>query len=296
MGGAFRNFPVLLPDDEALDALYAAFAHRPKPSGPFCRQCFPPESGWRERVLKPVPVREADPDDFGIIFDEHIDCSVEGPGFLYFLPRTFETLIDRDLFPNLVDRAIAAGLYDLEPTEADALAGAAAASLLNFVRGRPVGPLGRRPEQQPPTQRASEEYGKLLAAVLVALRVEPRQIFERLVAVGGERVAMVFDSALDGAGDPPRRRDDLCLGRWICEPDLRRTAEGEEVDVTRILDDIAWIDFIDVVTLDRFEDILSGYAGADRAWWEYQAVYDRTDLAERPSKIARLVSALDFVD
>lgn len=290
----FRDFPDPVPGDAAaLDALYAAFADLRLPAVPFCEQCFPSGEGWRERILKPVPVRAADPKDFVAIYHEHIDCSVGEEGFLYFLPRMLETMLDLDVFPNMVERAIGAGLLDLAPHKVAAVAGAAAASLVNDVERDEVGPL----EPCEAGSRVAEDHASLLVRLLIACRVEPRQIFERVVKAGGDRAAEALVEALDHAADPDdHKRDDLGYGRWLFEPVMRQagTTQDTTVDVVRLLDDVAWIDFFDVVTPARFEALLSQRPAcvrplADGLREDYAAQRERVRPETRAAK-ARLVA------
>ena len=58
-GDVLRPFPDWAEPGPALDALYAAFADWPRPTGPFCDQCFDDES--TAAILRPVPLREARP-------------------------------------------------------------------------------------------------------------------------------------------------------------------------------------------------------------------------------------------
>ncbi|GAB5375288.1 MAG: hypothetical protein AcusKO_17500 [Acuticoccus sp.] len=229
-GDVSRPFPDWAEPGPALDALYAAFADWPLPAGPFCDRCFDDQS--TAAILRPVPVREARPRDFGRIFSEHITCSVGETGFFHFLPRAFEThFFDIDCYPDLTGLAINCGLYRLDDAQQDALADAAAATAVRFFDGR-------RPEpfcEVVSSGAMRSDYfrgsaGMHLVKLLVAVRVDPAEIFARLIDIGGPVVWHTLARALNE-------------GRFIEEGWRGETG----LDLSQTLDTLAFVDFFDIV-------------------------------------------------
>ena len=229
-GDVLRPFPDWAEPGPALDALYAAFADWPRPTGPFCDQCFDDES--TAAILRPVPLREARPRDFGLIFSEHINCSVGGAGFFHFLPRAFEThFFDADHYPDLTGLAINCGLYQLGEAQQDALATAAAATAVRFFDGRHPEPF-REVVSSGTIQSgyACGSAGMHLVKLLVAVRVDPAEIFARLIDIGGPVVWQTLARALNE-------------GRFIEEGWRGETG----LDLSETLDTLAFVDFFDIV-------------------------------------------------
>lgn len=229
-GSVFRPFPAPVAPREAMDALYEAFADIPRPEGPFCDRCFDIET--ERRVLKPVALREADPRDFAAIYFEHMACSVGGQGFFHFLPRGLETkFFDVDIHPDFAGLAVSWGLYSLEEARQQAIADAAAATARTFF-------AGRRPEPfqdfdgsgSITTSYFRAEAGVRLIRLLLAVRVDPWEIFCELVEIGGEIVWETLAAALN---------EDA----WISES--VKSSRGTDISAT--IGTIAWLDFFRVV-------------------------------------------------
>lgn len=227
----------------AIDAVYAAFAGRRRPAGPFCRECF--SEAEEARILRPVALRSADPDDLAGIFFEALDRSVGAEGFMHFLPRALETLsLDARLLPRFPAHMVDAGSLRLGAQERRVLADAFGRATVDFVETGRVAPLG--PPPGPLTwMDGVANVGLSLVRGLIAVRVEPRQVFARLACTGDWRGWLTLVALAEDWR--------FCAGR---HPPV-----SQETDVAALLDRLAAIHFCEVVPQDAFMAGLDAVAG-----------------------------------
>lgn len=176
--------------DDAIKAVYRAFAGHSAVTSGFCRQCFDIEN--ERRIQRPVPLRNKAWDDFSFIFHEHPECSVGADGYLHFLPRALETaFFDDVIYPELIGQAVKCGLYMLPEPEQAALRRACTRAAKGWFEAGDPAPFGGL---DPPCDSCgrsvmqsawrSAAAGCKLVVALVHARVEPDQLFAWLAGIG----------------------------------------------------------------------------------------------------------------
>lgn len=226
-----RSFPAPLPQPErALAYLYDVFSDQPPPVGPFCADCFSLEA--ERRILSLNPIRDAPPDEISPIFSEHIECSVGVDGFFHIFPRVLETLFfDEMIYPDVTAIALYCGLTELPASHQEAVVDAAACAMVGFFEGGSTDPFCDPFYSHGGGHRLGRaDAGLRLVHLLLALRVEPRQIFERMVATNSPTTWDMFARALTRPA-------------W-----LRVAWAGNSLGpIEAQIDAIAWADFFAVV-------------------------------------------------
>lgn len=233
------------PAADALEAAYAAFGHYPRPTGVGCRDCF--DGAAERRIVRPVPARDVEPAVLRMILAEHIDCSVGTEGFLYFLPRILETLGLHWLGPGIGERIATAGGPRLPLAERAALAGCLARAAFGVARDGDGAPLGDTAPDGSVRSEAGRnvvgEVGASLVQGLVAVRVEPSQLFRRLLAREGANLGLVLADLVDDAS---------FVTPFATKIHARHPDHPAPEPALVALDAVARRDFVEVVTADRF--------------------------------------------
>ena len=284
-GAPFVAFPTVVPPAaEALDGLYAAFADWPKPAGLTCPDCFDDEDA--RKLLRGGPLRRLPARDLVAIFAEHIDCSVGREGFYHFLPRALETLFfSLSVYPDLTGVALYCGLARFDEARAAPVRAAAARAALGYFRDRNTAPFYDRHEAAGTgavrfNSTFAGEAGMRLVRLLLALRVDPREVFRTLLEDDTDLVWHTIAYALT--------REAWLTSAWPEEGD-------DEPAFNRIVSQIAWIDFFAVIDARRLEavDRVLGSTGprsrtADAVRLAYERKRAAVDMDARDNLVATL--------
>ncbi len=247
----FLDFPDPLPSPRAaIDAVYFALSGYKRPTAVACSDCFDQEA--ERRIVQDVPLRSLPPADFGMILSEHIDCSVGVEGFLYFLPRLLETFGLEWLGPGLGERIATAGGPRLPRVERAALAGCLGRGAVGVAIDGDAAPLGEVSSDGTITTIAGRnvvgDIGARMVHGLLAVRVEPRQVFARLLATDGANLGHVLAELVDKAS---------FVTPYATRIHARHPDHPAPEPALRAIDAIARNDFLETVTPDRFEAALA---------------------------------------
>lgn len=187
----FHCFDVASTNSDAcLDQLYAAFI-RHRPAWNWCRQCFTPETEDETR-RQPNP-RGAPAASFAHIYYEHPNCSGGRETFLHWLPRGLTLFLldpDFDSYASFLEVMVRLTPWRWSFDEQDAVRTLLCRAAIGWFKGGDPAPL--RLEREAQDQSCDGGVSETLVRALLALRVNPFDLFTWLARIGGQRAYEVL--------------------------------------------------------------------------------------------------------